>query len=262
MRVLVACEFSGVVRDAFVRRGHYAMSCDLLPCESSRPGLHYQGDVRNVLDGWEPVRYTGECDPGGDGWCRLLDIDPSECQCLGPTQDGVEYREVDDVLLGRRLDDDTGLPIGWDLMIGHPECTFLTVANNGPVARGCSLYTAEQAAVYRQDAIDFFMLLANANIPKICIENPVGIMSSRWRRPDQIVQPWHFGDDASKKTCLWLKGLPTLKDNGTRLPGDDKTRRANQTPSGQNKLGPSENRKKLRATTYQGIASAMAEQWG
>ncbi len=199
MRVLVACECSGRVRDAFAARGHDAWSCDLQP--SDAPGQHHQGDVRAILNE------------------------------------------------------------SWDLLIAHPECTFLTVSNNGPINNGCSLYTAAQAQQRRADAVDFFMLMINANVAKIAVENPVGIMSTRYRKPDQIIQPWHFGDDASKKTCLWLKGLPTLKD-ANRLPGDDTTRRGNQTISGQNKLPPSKDRKKLRSMTYFGIANAMAEQWG
>jgi len=112
-----------------------------------------------------------------------------------------------------------------------------------------------------EDALDFVRELMDAPIEKIAIENPVGAISSRIRKPDQIIQPWHFGDDASKRTCLWLKNLPKLQDTN-RLPGDDRTRRANQTPSGQNKLGPSPTRWKERSKTYPGIALAMATQWG
>ncbi len=254
MRVLIACEMSGIVRDEFAALGHDVWSCDLLPTE--RPGDHYQGDVRDILDGWQPVRFQAECDPDGDGWCQIRECDTGDCPCLGPTQDGVEYKEVNGVLLGRHAEH-----LHWDLMIAHPPCDYLTVSNNGPMNHGCSLYTAEQAQQLRSDAIDFFMLLANAPIERIAIENPVGIMSSRHRKPDQIIQPWHFGDDASKKTCLWLNGLPRLVPTN-QLPGDDTTRRANQTPNGQNKLGPSPDRKKLRSMTYPGIAKAMAEQWG
>lgn len=103
--------------------------------------------------------------------------------------------------------------------------------------------------------------LANAPVPRIAIENPVGVLSLRWRRPDQIVQPWQFGDDASKATCLWLIGLPRLRPTNV-LPGDHRTRRANQTASGQNRLPPSADRWKLRSLTYPGIADAMADQWG
>ena len=187
MYVLVACEFSGIVRDAFTKKGHSAVSCDLLPSE--RPGLHYRGSVSDII------------------------------------QDG------------------------WDLMIAHPPCTHLSVSG----ARWFKEKAEEQ-----KHAIDFFMTLVNANIPKICVENPVSIMSTIFRKPDQIIQPWMFGHDASKKTCLWLKGLPCLE------PTDiiKKERYANQTPSGQNKLGPSPTRARERSRTYEGIANAMAEQWG
>jgi hypothetical protein len=190
MKVLVACEFSGVVRDAFIARGHAAMSCDLLPTET--PGPHYQGDVRRIL---------------GDGW---------------------------------------------DLMIAHPPCTYL--ASSG--ARWWPDRQEEQA-----NAMAFFYALVYASIPKIAIENPIGIMSRAWRKPDQIIQPWQFGHDASKATCLWLKNPPHLKPTNI-LPGGRKARRANQTPSGQNNLSPSKDRWKLRSTTYKSIAEAMADQWG
>ena len=146
---------------------------------------------------------------------------------------------------------------GWDMMIAFPPCTFLTSANTY-IKRGCSKYTPEQAKTYQQQAINFFMAFAKSDCWKKCIENPVGIMSTHYRKPDQIIQPWMFGEDASKKTCLWLKGLPPLKPTNIIT----KERYANQTPSGQNKLGPSPDRAKLRAKTYPGIAKAMAEQWG
>jgi site-specific DNA-cytosine methylase len=148
----------------------------------------------------------------------------------------------------------------WDLLIAHPDCTYLTVANNGPMTRGCSLYTAEEAQARREAAIAFVLRIADLPIPAIAIENPIGVLSSRWRKPDQIIQPWQFGDDASKATCLWLKGLPPLVHTDV-LPGGRKARRANQTPSGQNRLGPSEARRAERARTYPGIAKAMASQW-
>jgi hypothetical protein len=194
MKVLVACEYSGTVREAFRRRGHYALSCDLLPADDSSPN-HYQGDVRDVL-----------CD-------------------------------------------------GWDLMIAHPPCTYLAVSGLHWNKR------IEGRAEKTEEALDFVRLLLAAPIERIALENPVSCISSRIRKPDQIIQPWWFGDDASKKTCLWLKNLAPLVETN-RLEGDDRTRRANQTPSGQNKLGPSDDRWKLRSKTYQGIADAMAEQWG
>jgi hypothetical protein len=254
MRVLVACEYSGRVRDAFIARGHKAMSCDLLPTEA--PGPHYQGDITDVLDK------------------------------------------------------------GWDLMIAHPPCTYLSVSGMHWTTRGL------RDPQLTEDALNFVRLLMDAPIPRIAIENPVSVISSRIRKPDQIIHPWMFGDDASKKTCLWLKSLPLLEVDyprvvppkgwsrvmhaadmvececcgepycpecdthyadcecigphedeaitkvvdgvlfGTRLTPAPKMLWANQTPSGQNKLGPSDDRWKERSRTYEGIANAMAQQWG
>jgi hypothetical protein len=192
MRVLVACEYSGTVRDAFIARGHDAMSCDLLPTDVLGP--HYQGDIFDVIND------------------------------------------------------------GWDLMIAHPPCTYLSVSGMHWTTRGL------RDPQLTEDALDFVQLLMDAPIERIAIENPVSVISSRIRKPDQIVQPWWFGHDASKKTCLWLKNLPLLTPTDM-LAGDSKTRRGNQTASGQNKLPPSKDRWKLRSATYQGIADAMAAQW-
>lgn len=192
MRVLVGCEFSGIVRDAFIRRGHSAWSCDLLPTE--RPGPHIQGDVLKIL---------------GDDW---------------------------------------------DLGIFHPPCTYLSASGMHWTKRGL------RDPKLTEDSLEFVRKLLDAPIPRIALENPVGIISTRIRMPDQIVQPWWFGDDASKRTCLWLKNLPPLVPTNM-LTGDNKTRRGNQTPSGQNKLGPSKDRWLERSRTYLGIAEAMASQW-
>ena len=193
MKVLIACEYSGTVRDAFIKAGHDAMSCDLLPTDVAGP--HYQGDVTDVLND------------------------------------------------------------GWDLMIAHPPCTYLSVSGMHWTTRGL------RDPQLTENALDFVRQLMNAPIERIAIENPVSVISTRVRKPDQIVQPWWFGHDASKKTCLWLKNLPLLAPT-KMLPGDAKTRRANQTASGQNKLPPSKDRWKIRSATYQGIADAMAAQWG
>jgi hypothetical protein len=146
---------------------------------------------------------------------------------------------------------------GWDLMIAHPPCTHLAVS-------GAAHFAAKQASGVQQEALDFVSALLNASIPRIALENPVSIISSRIRKPDQIVQPYQFGHDASKKTCLWLKGLPLLKPTQMVEPRlvDGKPRWENQTNSGQNRLGPSPDRWKKRSTTFQGIADAMATQWG
>lgn len=194
MRVLVACEHSGTVRDAFIARGHDAMSCDLLNTETAGP--HYKGDVRDVL-------YA----------------------C-------------------------------WDLMIAHPECTHLAVS-------GAHRFAEKRMDGRQAVGASFFMLLMNAPIPRICIENPVCVMSTLYRQPDQIIQPYQFGHDASKKTALWLKGLPKLRPTQfvePRMVGN-LPRWGNQTDSGQNKLPPSEERWALRSKTYPGIAAAMADQW-
>lgn len=192
LKVLVACEYSGRVRDAFIARGHTAMSCDLLPTDAAGP--HYQGDVFDIIND------------------------------------------------------------GWDLMIAHPPCTYLSVSGMHWTTRGL------RDPQLTEDALAFVQRLMDAPIERIAVENPISIISSRIRKPDQIIQPWWFGHDASKKTCLWLKNLPLLTPTDM-LPGDAKTRRGNQTASGQNKLPPSKDRWKIRSETYQGIADAMAAQW-
>ncbi len=183
MNVLIACEYSGTVRDAFIAAGHNALSCDLLPSE--RPGPHYQGDVTDLL---------GEA---------------------------------------------------WDLMVAHPPCTHLAVSG--------ARYFSDKAADGRQQAaLTFVRLLMNAPIPKIAIENPVSIISSRIRKPDQIIHPWQFGHGETKTTCLWLKNLPRLTPT--------------QIVSGRepriHRMPPSSDRWKERSRTYPGIAAAMADQWG
>jgi len=253
MRVLIACEYSGTVRDAFIKNGHEAMSCDLLPTE--QPGPHYQGNVFDIIND------------------------------------------------------------GFDMMIAHPPCTYLSVSGMHWTARGL------RDPKLTEDALNFVKLLMEAPIEKIALENPISVISTRIRKPDQIIQPWWFGDNASKKTCLWLKSLPKLEldinkvvcpanwekvmcaadmvecdccgepfcpecnthyadcecigpteddvitkevDNvlfGTRVKPAPKMIWENQTPSGQNKLGPSPERWKERSRTYRGIAQAMADQW-
>lgn len=257
MRVLIACEFSGIVRDAFKARGHDAWSCDLLPTEA--PGLHHQGDVTLMLEGWTPVRHQAECDPEGDGHCQIIDSDPSECPCIGPTQDGVEYLERDGVLWGRMEDRPH-----WDLMIAHPPCTYLCSSGLHWNKRrpGRDKLT--------EQALDFVRLLLEAPIRRIALENPIGCISTQIREPDQTIQPWQFGEPESKATCLWLKNLKPLQATTREqdffcAPLPERAahgRWQNQTAGGQNKLAPSEHRAKDRARTYPGIAAAMAEQWG
>jgi len=209
MRVLIACECSGIVRDAFRASGNDAWSCDLKPSE--RPGNHICGDVRGVL---------------GDGW---------------------------------------------DLMIAHPECTYLTISaewayTDGPYHMKLKPTTLVGAArrAAREDALAFVRLLLDCSIPRVAIENPVGVIGSRIRKADQTIQPYQFGEDASKATCLWLRNLPPLRPTRYVDPRivNGKPRWANQTDGGQNKLSPSPTRSADRARTYEGIAKAMAEQWG
>ena len=202
MRVLVACEFSGTVRDAFAKLGHEAWSCDKVP--SDKGGSHYQCDLFDVVE------------------------------------------------------------LGWDLIIAHPPCTYLTVTGN----RWFKPEYKERFPTREQDrieAIDFFTRIYNLNVPKICIENPIGIMSKILRKPDQIIQPWQFGHEASKATCLWLKGLPELTPTNIVSKGEFVTyksgKRMAKWYAEVASLSPNE-RAKVRNKTFQGIADAMANQWG
>lgn len=142
----------------------------------------------------------------------------------------------------------------WDMIIAFPPCTDLAVS-------GAKWFASKRADGSQQASIAFFMEFVNCPCMRVAIENPVGIMSTEYRQPDQIIQPWQFGHNESKATCLWLRWLPELQPTNV-LPGDRRTRRDNQTASGQNKLGPSPDRAKLRSKTYDGIANAMADQWG
>ena len=181
MKVLIACEYSGTVRDAFIEQGHDAMSCDLLPTE--KPGPHYQGNVLDIVSN------------------------------------------------------------GWDLMIAHPPCTHLAVSG----ARWFKEKRREQA-----EALDFVRALLQAPIDRIALENPVSIISTKVRKPDQTIQPWQFGHGETKATCLWLKNLPHLIPTNV-VPGRDNRIHM---------MAPSPDRWKLRSITYTGIAKAMATQWG
>jgi hypothetical protein len=196
MKVLVACEYSGIVRDTFKAKGHDAWSCDLLPTES--PGNHIEGDVLGILDD------------------------------------------------------------GWDLMIAHPPCTHLAVS-------GAAWFEQKRKDGRQKQGIDFFMNFVNSSISKVAIENPVGIMSTYWRKPDQIIQPFQFGDPFRKKTCLWLKNLPELIPTDSVEEGEQvKYKSGKSMPkwyADAFKLSPKE-RSKLRSKTFPGIANAMADQWG
>lgn len=191
MRILVACEFSGVVRDAFIRAGHESMSCDLLPTES--PGPHYQGDVIELLQDEK-----------------------------------------------------------FDLMIAHPPCTDLAVS-------GALHFQKKRRNGDQRRSIEFFMRLVSAPVERICIENPIGIMSTHFRKPDQIIQPWMFGHKETKATCLWLKNLPVLKP--TEIVGPPETEEEKKQYAKCWRMGPSPDRGKLRSIFWNGVAKAMAEQW-
>ena len=203
MKILIACEYSGRVRDAFTAKGHDVTSCDFLPTE--RPGKHYEGDVYDIL-----------------------------------------YQD------------------DWEMMIAHPDCTYLCSSGlhwNNKI---------EGRAEKTEKALEFITDLWTCGIPKICLENPVGCINTRLKfmpRP-QYIQPYNFGEDASKKTGLWLKGLRPLRATkqieGRKVKKNGRIYRrwSNQTDSGQSNLGPSKTRGKDRSLTYQGIADAMAKQWG
>jgi len=183
VRVLIACEYSGTVRDAFIKAGHDALSCDLLPTDVTGP--HYQGSVFDIIND------------------------------------------------------------RWDLMIAHPPCTHLAVS-------GARHFKAKQADGRQQEALDFVSQLLKADIRRIALENPISIISSKIRKPDQIIQPWQFGHGETKATCLWLKNLPCL------VPTDVVDGREQRVW----KLPPTADRWKIRSKTFQGIADAMALQWG
>ena len=184
MRVLVACEYSGRVREAFRNLGHGAWSCDILESEDDSE-FHIQTRIEDIIND------------------------------------------------------------GWDLMIAHPPCTHLAVS-------GARHFKAKQESGVQQEALEFVRLLLEADIPKIALENPISIISSKIRKPDQIIQPWQFGHGETKATCLWLKGLPKLVPTNIV---EGREQRIHKMP-------PSPTRWKERSRTYQGIADAMAKQWG
>jgi hypothetical protein len=204
MKVLIACEYSGAVRDAFIKQGHDAMSCDLLPTDVDGP--HYQGAVTDILND------------------------------------------------------------GWDLMVAHPPCTYLAVSGNRWLYNKDGSRNEERWD-NRREALDFVRLLMNAPIERIAVENPVSVISSEIRKPDQIIQPWQFGDEAQKTTCLWLKNLPKLKPTKIVGKGEFVTFKSGKKhpawyAEAFAKAKTKAERQKLRSKTFQGIASAMAEQWG
>ena len=193
MKVLIACEYSGKVRDAFINAGHDAISCDLLEGEGQYHKDHYKGNVFDIINN---------------------------------TRNYESFKNI-------------------DLLIAFPPCTHLAVS-------GARYFEAKRKDGRQQEGIDFFMKLINAPIDKICIEIPVGIMSTHYKKPTQYIQPWEYGHGETKKTGLWLKNLPKLKPTNIVSGREQRV----------HLLPPSEDRWKLRSTTYQGIADAMAQQWG
>jgi hypothetical protein len=184
MKILIACEYSGAVRDSFIALGHDALSCDLLPTD--KPGPHYQGDVRDIIHD------------------------------------------------------------GWDMLIAFPPCTYLCSSGMHWTTRGL------RDPQLTEDALDFVRFLLDAPIPHIALENPIGVISSRIRKPDQIIQPWQFGHPETKATCLWLKNLPPLQPTNIVEGREQRIW----------KLPPGKDRWKIRSQTFPGIAKAMADQWG
>jgi site-specific DNA-cytosine methylase len=196
MKVLIACEFSGTVREAFNKLGHDAWSCDLEASEL--PGNHYQGDMFDIVND------------------------------------------------------------GWDLIIAHPPCTHLAVS-------GAAHFAKKRADGRQQQGIDFFMRIINLNVPKLAVENPIGIMSTLYRKPEQIIQPWQYGHQTTKATCLWLKGLPLLKPTNIVDKGGVWVAKSGNRMSQwfyESSCLPPKEREKMRNKTFQGIADAMADQWG
>ena len=204
MRVLIGCEFSGIVREAFKAKGHDAWSCDLLPTEI--PGQHIQGDVLEILND------------------------------------------------------------GWDLMVAHPPCTYLSNAGIRWFNEKKYGEEARKRKKKRIEAFKFVMRLANAPIPHLAIENPVGWLNSHWRKPDQIIHPYYFGDPDSKRTCLWLKNLPLLQPTKIVKPKIyayfKRGKKKGKPIYGTQYLQLAPDRWKNRSRTYRGIAEAIADQWG
>jgi len=227
MKILVGCEESQAVTIELRKLGHEAFSCDILPCSGGYPEWHIQGDITKVI--------SGSFCAFGQFWTEAGSVEPPITK--------------------------------WDMIIAFPPCTFLTVTGN----RWFNIDRYGEKAIKRhqdrKEAIDFFMLFANADCNKIAIENPIGVMSSEWRKPDQIIHPYYFGDSERKSTCLWLKGLEPLRHNKVDYvePNIIKYKNGKGTDSKwhMETIGlPPKERSKARSKTFPGIAKAMADQWG
>lgn len=225
MNVLVACEESQRVCTAFRKKGHNAFSCDILPCSGWHPEWHIHKDVLKIIN------------PENDGGMEAISF--------------------------WTMDDEIHIVEKWDLIIAHPPCTYLTLAGN-------KWFKPEFADRFpdrqkqRKEAVDFFMAIANADCDKIAIENPVGVMSSQWRKPDQYIEPYMFGDPEKKKTGLWLKGLPLLKPTNIVEPVIIHCKSGANEPRWHMETMhlPKEERSRVRSQTFPGIAKAFADQWG
>ena len=219
MKILVACEESQAVTKEFRKLGHEAYSCDLEPCSGGHPEWHLRQDVMELLSGIRNPKT----------WERIKSLECSD--------EDITDEEVKRLVLN--------MYARWDMIIAFPPCTHLA-------SSGARWFKEKQADGRQQNAIDFFMAIANAPCEKIAIENPIGIMSTVWRKPDQIIHPWQFGHGETKATCLWLKNLPLLKPTNIVEGREQRIWR----------MGPSPDRSKLRSKTFLGIARAIAEQFG
>ena len=229
MKVLVACEESQAVCKAFREKGHEAYSCDIQECSGGHPEWHIKGDVLSVLN---PI------------------------PLIGVDEYGIVFKTMDGLIHNVEK---------WDLIIAHPPCTYLTVTGNRWFNIERYGEKAIKRAENRNEAIQFFINISNANCEKIVIENPIGIMSTKWRKPNQIIQPYMFGDRAEKRTCLLLKGVEPLKPtNEVKPPERVKFESGKTMPKWYADLWhlPKEERSRLRSQTFPGMAKAMAEQWG
>lgn len=214
MKILVGCEESQAVTIELRKLGHEAYSCDLQDCSGGHPEWHIKGDVLDII--------------------------------------GYKYEHISFATQSGNLHD-----IGsWDVGIFFPDCTYLTISANkwykDQPKRESGVLVGAERRMAREEAILFFLKLYYCKIPKVSLENPIGVMSSRFRKPDQVLQPWMFGHGETKATCLWLKGLPKLESTNIV---DGRFQRMHLLPK-------TKDRAKLRSKTYPGIAKAMAEQWG
>lgn len=257
LRVLVACEFSGTVRDAFAARGHFARSVDLLRTESLSEPVKFRADFGCMEH--ETMDPTCEACEHEEPWCHEHGMFAYECPCLGPTEDEAEYADTcehgarhlsGDLFSVEDID-------GYDLLIAHPPCTYLANSGAKHLYKGMKKENGKNPARWEamRDGAEFFRRILALPIARICVENPIMLghaLSIIGERPAQVIQPWMFGHGETKATCLWLKNLPTLTPTNVVAGREPRI----------HMLPPSADRWKLRSKTFQGIADAMADQWG